>query len=80
MRPVETVPGMLGMIRRMVEGVNSSMIYFIHCKNLCKCHSVAPVQQQLHRKNINFFPNFHYTLNTIHILSQLGGYMEHWSA
>jgi hypothetical protein len=23
-----------------VEGVNSSMIYLIHCKNLCKCHIV----------------------------------------
>jgi hypothetical protein len=24
----------------MVEGVNSSMIHLIHCKNFCKCHSV----------------------------------------
>jgi hypothetical protein len=23
----------------MVEGVNSSMIYVIHCKKFCKCHS-----------------------------------------
>jgi hypothetical protein len=33
MIPVETVLGMGG------EG-NSSMIYLIHCKNLCKCYNV----------------------------------------
>jgi hypothetical protein len=26
----------------MVEEVNSCVIYLIHCKNLYKCHSVAP--------------------------------------
>jgi hypothetical protein len=28
----------------VVEGVNSNMIYFIHCKNLfnSKCHNVPP--------------------------------------
>jgi hypothetical protein len=26
----------------MVEGVNSSMIYLIYCKNFCKCHSTLP--------------------------------------
>jgi hypothetical protein len=26
----------------MVEGVNSSMIYFTYCKNLCNCHNVPP--------------------------------------
>jgi hypothetical protein len=25
-----------------VKGVNSSMIYLIHCKNLCKCYNVPP--------------------------------------
>jgi hypothetical protein len=46
MRPVETILGMGE--RRMMEGVNSSMI---HCKNLCiivtvkKCHNVPPAQQ-----------------------------------
>jgi hypothetical protein len=39
MIPVETIPGMGG---KQVEGVNSSMIYFIHCKNFCKCHNVSP--------------------------------------
>jgi hypothetical protein len=23
-------------------GVNSTMIYLIYCKNLCKCHNVSP--------------------------------------
>jgi hypothetical protein len=31
--------------REMIEnngGVNSNMIYLIHCNNLCKCSSVSP--------------------------------------
>jgi hypothetical protein len=34
MRHVETIPGMGGGRRRMMEGVNSTMI---NCKNFCKC-------------------------------------------
>jgi hypothetical protein len=44
MIPVETIPGM-GEGRgewRAEEGVNSSMIYLIHCMNFCKCHNVPP--------------------------------------
>jgi hypothetical protein len=26
----------------MMEGVNSSMIYLIYCKNICKCYNVSP--------------------------------------
>jgi hypothetical protein len=37
----------------MVEGVNSSMIYVIYCKNLCKCHNV-PTQ---HNNKIFFKKN-----------------------
>jgi hypothetical protein len=38
MRPAETIPGMGEREeRRMMEGVNSTMIY---CKNFCKCHYV----------------------------------------
>jgi hypothetical protein len=40
MRPIETIPGMGR--RRMMEVVNSTMLY---CKNVCKCHSILPVQQ-----------------------------------
>jgi hypothetical protein len=43
MIPVETVPGMgKGIRRRAVEGLNSSMVYLIQCKNLCKCHNKFP--------------------------------------
>jgi hypothetical protein len=43
---VETVPGMgEGWWKRMVEGVNSSMICFIYYKNFCKCHNVPPAQE-----------------------------------
>jgi hypothetical protein len=34
----------------MVEGVNSSMIYLIYCKNFCKCHNV-PQHNNKKRKN-----------------------------
>jgi hypothetical protein len=44
MRPVETVPGMgEGGKRRMMEKVNSTMIY---CKNFYKCHNVPSIQLQ----------------------------------
>jgi hypothetical protein len=33
-------------IWRMMEGVNSVMIYFIYCKNFCKSYNVLPAQQQ----------------------------------
>jgi hypothetical protein len=40
---VETIPGMRERgKRRMVEGVNSSMIQSICCKNFYKCHNVPP--------------------------------------
>jgi hypothetical protein len=29
-------------IKKSGEGVNSRMIYLIHCKNFCKCHNVPP--------------------------------------
>jgi hypothetical protein len=52
MRPVQTIPGMMGDgIRRMVEGVNSSMIYLIHCKNFYKCNNVPPPSIRVNKKN-----------------------------
>jgi hypothetical protein len=39
---VETIPGMGE--RRMMEGVNSSIISMIYCKNLCTCHNVPLAQ------------------------------------
>jgi hypothetical protein len=41
MIPVETIPGIKGgEIKESRGRVDSSMIYLIHCKNLCKCHNV----------------------------------------
>jgi hypothetical protein len=42
MIPVENVSGIREGKMRAVEGVNSSMIYLIYCKNLCKCYNVPP--------------------------------------
>jgi hypothetical protein len=43
MRPVETIPGIgKGSTKRMMEEVNSTMIYW---KNFCKCHNAHPVPQ-----------------------------------
>jgi hypothetical protein len=36
----------------MAEVMNSSMIYLIHCKNLCKCHNVPPTH---HNNKGKFF-------------------------
>jgi hypothetical protein len=43
MRPVETIQewGEEGK-RRMVEGVNSTLIYLIYYKTFCKNHNVPP--------------------------------------
>jgi hypothetical protein len=40
---VETVPGIWGLgIKRAKKGMNSSVIYLMYSKNLCKCHSAPP--------------------------------------
>jgi hypothetical protein len=41
MIPVENVPGIVGEgMKESGGGVNSSVIYLIHCKKLCKCCNV----------------------------------------
>jgi hypothetical protein len=42
--PIETVLGMVvgEGLGRMMEGMNSSLIYLTYCKNICKCHNVPP--------------------------------------
>jgi hypothetical protein len=41
MIPDGTIPGMGdGRQRRVLDGVNSSMIYLIYCKNFCKFYNV----------------------------------------
>jgi hypothetical protein len=43
MIPVATVPGIgEGWWKTAQEGVSSSMIYLIHCKNLWNCYNVPP--------------------------------------
>jgi hypothetical protein len=55
MLPVETVPGIMGGgMKEAVEGVNSSTIYLIHCKNLCKCYNV-PTPSTTTTKKIALF-------------------------
>jgi hypothetical protein len=34
------------------RGVNASMIYLIHCKNLCKCYNVPPCRTAIKNKLI----------------------------
>jgi hypothetical protein len=54
MMPVETAPGMgEGGYSTMMEGVNSNMIYLIHCKNFCKCHNVPPSSTTIKKKERN---------------------------
>jgi hypothetical protein len=40
MIPVETVPGIRGGEMKEIRRGEFSMIYLIHCKNLCKCYIV----------------------------------------
>jgi hypothetical protein len=48
---VETTPGMGGWgWRRMVEEVNSRIIYLIHCKSLSKLHDVSPLIRTMKEK------------------------------
>jgi hypothetical protein len=37
----------------MFEEVNSCIINLIHCKNLCKCHSVPPPITTIFQKKVN---------------------------
>jgi hypothetical protein len=57
---VITVESILGMgerreQKRMVEGVNSSMLYLIYCKEFFKCHNVpslsTTIKNSLCKKN-----------------------------
>jgi hypothetical protein len=45
--PIETIPGIGGEgMKEMVEKVNSYVIYLIHGKILCKCHTVPYSSQK----------------------------------
>jgi hypothetical protein len=48
---VETIPGIgEGRKKESGGGVNSSMIYLIHCKNFCKSHNVLPPSSIIKKK------------------------------
>jgi hypothetical protein len=44
---------MRGEWRRMMEGLNSSMIYLIYCKKFCKCHNIAPLSTTIKKEKKN---------------------------
>jgi hypothetical protein len=51
MIPVETVAGIRGgEVKEISEGMNSSMIYLIYFKNLCKCNNVPTLNTTLKNK------------------------------
>jgi hypothetical protein len=50
---------------REVEEGNSSMIYLIHCKNLCKCCNVLHPAQKLNEKDHDVFDP-QYTFHVLH--------------
>jgi hypothetical protein len=53
MIPVETVPGTgREMMKKYSAGVNSCMIYFIHCKNLYKCYNVPQLSTTIKKKEM----------------------------
>jgi hypothetical protein len=41
--------------RRMVEEVNSCMMYLTHCNDLCKCHNVPQSITTIKGKKVRFF-------------------------
>jgi hypothetical protein len=47
---VETAPGLRSGVGREAEGKNSSMIYLVHCKNLCKCYNVPTPSTTIKKK------------------------------
>jgi hypothetical protein len=46
MRPVETIPGMVGgRIKENDAGMNSGMTYLTYARKFCKYHNVTVAQQ-----------------------------------
>jgi hypothetical protein len=39
-----------GRKRRMMKKANSVMIYFIYCKNFCKCYNIPPAHELKKKK------------------------------
>jgi hypothetical protein len=53
----------------VVEGVNSSVIYLIYCKNLCKCHSVPPPNMTI-KKEISLWISIFTNCSTVAEIQQ----------
>jgi hypothetical protein len=57
MIPAKMVPETGGGVgvgwRRAVDGVNSSMIYLIHCKKVYKCYNVPPLGTTIKKEHVN---------------------------
>jgi hypothetical protein len=53
MRPAETIIGIRGGgIKENDGGVNSTVIYLIYCKNVCKYYSVPPPSTTIKKKKV----------------------------
>jgi hypothetical protein len=50
MSPVETVPGMGGVIKENGRGDEFKYDILIYCNNVCKWHNVSPAQFKKKRK------------------------------
>jgi hypothetical protein len=64
---LETISRMgVGGLRRIVEGVNSSMVYLTHYKSFCKCHNVPTPSTTVEKKNASlisaYFVHFCHSL------------------
>jgi hypothetical protein len=42
-----------GRMKKSDEGVNSNMVYLIHCENLCKCHNTPPPSKTIKGRKEN---------------------------
>jgi hypothetical protein len=51
--------------KRAVYGVNSSMIYLIHCKNLCKSNNVLPPSTTIKKSYIYYVYNIYIIRNLV---------------
>jgi hypothetical protein len=48
-----------------MEGVNSSVIYLIHCKNFCKCDNVPPTNTIIKKTPVMISPISLPSLNVV---------------
>jgi hypothetical protein len=54
MIPLETIPGVRVMMIGESKAGDSSMIYLIHCKNLCKCYHIPTHSTIKNEKKFHF--------------------------